>query len=165
MISKTNGLANLNKAVTVFLSGECLGELTNADWSVSGKGVVSRPSSNHIDLLVSTGISPSVIVGRYIISDNYFDWNVSATKSDLIVTSSNVLTVSPGITQITIEHANAGSTNLNKRFLTIIRGNEQANDQIDACLTSGTSLTSTNVTIRHNGTTTREVIVNLLIVK
>lgn len=95
----------------------------------------------------------------------YTDWVSFATKSDFYTINSGLIHANPGIVNHTILHENVGGRGVSNRFITINRGNLEAPEQITVSIDpNGVSETQTPVTIRNNGSSTRDISINLLII-
>lgn len=89
----------------------------------------------------------------------------AATKSDFYTINSGLIHANPGIVNHTILHENVGGRGVSNRFITINRGNLEAPEQITVSIDpNGVSETQTPVTIRNNGSSTRDISINLLII-
>lgn len=75
-----------------------------------------------------------------------------------------VPSVQLGANQYTITHKDVGSTEYFKRFVSLVRHNASATENITASISHDIGATFTKVTLRNYGSTPRDVTINLLIV-
>lgn len=72
--------------------------------------------------------------------------------------------VQPGVNQYTITHKNVGNAEYFKRFVSLVRHNTSATENITVSISHDIGSTFTKVTLRNYGSTPRDVTINLLIV-